>query len=422
MAEAAEAPASSDDKIVCHIDNARVHSVQRHIKDNHPDWTVERYKKEFPDAPLLSERAQQALDQRRKTLADENAKSAAAAVTSSANVVVKRQFLHDVFGLGTASAAMSSSGKPIEITTMSGYDEVALPYVATVDPNYVFNIDLVKTVIVALELNKPLYLWGYHGTGKTTILEQVAARTGRPFMRVQHTVNTEESHILGQFLVRNAEVVEEEIDAEGKHHEVKRHKTVTDFQLGPLPMAMLYGFIYCADEYDFAMPQVTSVYQPVLEGKPLVIKEAPPEFRVIRPHPNFRFVATGNTNGVGDESGLYQGTFIGNAANYSRFGVTEEVQYMDPRIEESVLVSQASIGREHAKKIVRFANGVRERFKDGQISMTVSPRELINAANLGIAFQGDWMRGMRLAFTNRLSRVDKKAVEEFGQRIFDNAA
>ena len=89
---------------------------------------------------------------------------------------------------------------------------------------------------------------------------------------------------------------------------VKNGETV--FELGPLPYAMKHGMVYCADEYDFAEPAVLSIYQSVLEGKPLIIKEADLENRVIKPHPNFRFCATGNTNGAGDSFGLYQGTRI----------------------------------------------------------------------------------------------------------------
>lgn len=413
MADSAE-QTSNDGKITCHIDGARVHSVQLHIQNNHPDWTLDRYREEYPKAPLLSERAQKALRDREKVTA-----TSQLIEQPADTVVTKKEFLHDVFGFGDAPAARSAvTGDPIEIAVMEGHSKETIPYIAQIDPNYVFNIDLVKKIVIGLEINMPIYLWGYHGTGKTTALEQVSARTGRPFMRVQHTINTEESHILGQFLVRPKDIEEEEIAADGSRHTVKRVTNTTDYQLGPLPLAMLYGMVYCADEYDFAMPSVTAVYQPVLEGKPLVIKEAPEEFRVIRPHPNFRFVATGNTNGVGDETGLYQGTMIQNAANYSRFPITEEVEYMDKKIEESILISQTGIDKPSATKIVKYADEVRKSFKDGRIGMTVSPRELINAATLGIAFGGDWMRGLQLSFANRLSRVDKKVVEEYAQRIF----
>lgn len=404
------AEADNDGKIVCQIDGARTHSIQIHLRDNHPDWTIERYQKEYPDAPIYSEKAESALA---KSRAAKAASAAAGVVTNG-----KRHYLHEVFEFGDARAARSSIGNPIEIQVVLDAGDDAQPYVQPVDPDYVFNIDLVKKVIIGFEINKPVYLWGFHGTGKTTVLEQVCARTGRPFSRVQHTINTEEAHILGQYVVRTKFVEEEVLNPTGEKVTVIKPQTVTEFQLGPLPMAMLHGWVYCADEYDFAMPSVTAVYQPVLEGKPLVIKDAPIEFRVIKPHPNFRFCATGNTNGVGDETGLYQGTLIQNAANYSRFPIVEEVEYMDSATEELILVSKTGIDKPTAGKIVKFAKAVRDKFKEGGISMTVSPRELINAADLGMYFGGDWKQGLKLSFSNRLSRIDKKTVEEFAQRVF----
>jgi cobaltochelatase CobS len=190
------------------------------------------------------------------------------------------------------------------------------------------------------------------------------------------------------------------------------------FEPGPLAFAMRYGLIYCADEYDFALPSVTSVYQPVMEGKALVIKEAPPEWRVVKPHPNFRFFATGNTNGSGDESGLYQGTQIMNAANYSRFGVTIHVPYMEAAAEESAVAKQANITPADAKKLVQFAKHVRDAYANGEISVTVSPRELINAGKIGLVRGLNWRLGLEKAYINRLSSTDKKAVGDFAQRVF----
>lgn len=411
MSEAAvaTAPVGADGKIVCHIDNVRVHSVQSHIAKNHPDWTIDRYKAEFPGEPVFSETAQALLA---KAAAEKEAKAAAVAapvavpaafvqtgyeMKSTTELVASSAFFHDVFELGNASAAMNAKGSPIPIRVLSGHDHLAQTYLPAINNRYVFNIDLLKKVIIGLELGMPIYLWGFHGTGKTTILQQAAARTKRPVIRKQHTINMQESDVLGQWTVRDGN---------------------TEFQLGPLAMAMVNGWVYIADEYDFAMPSVTSVYQPVLEGEPLLIADAPPMWRKIVPHENFRFAATGNTNGVGDETGLYQGTLVQNAANYSRFKITEEVLYMEPKIEEAVLVSQTRVDRANASKIVKFANDIRKLFRDGKITMTVSPRELISCCEIGIAYGGNWTLGMELAFANRLSRVDKKVVQEFMQRIF----
>jgi cobaltochelatase CobS len=215
-------------------------------------------------------------------------------------------------------------------------------------------------------------------------------------LRIQHTVNTEESHIVGQWTARGGE---------------------THFEHGPLPLAMKNGWVYLADEYDFALPSVLAVYQPVLEGKALVIKEADAANRIVRPHPNFRFVATGNTNGSGDETGLYQGTSIQNAANYDRFHMVLEVGYMNPNFEVQILVNQARIAKGDAEKLVDFANRVRESYSGNKISSPISPRTLIAAAQIGLR-KGTYRAGIALSFANKLSKVDREVVDGLAQRIF----
>lgn len=406
----AEAAAQNDDPIICQIDGAACHSIQSYLKKAHPEWTIEKYKAEYPEAPLLSEKA-------RRRVAEIRAQNA----TAKADVLERRShkgFFHEIFDLGKSKAAMSSSGHPISIKVFDEFPDTLEEYRAEVDPNYVFNIELTRKVLIALELNRPLYLFGFHGTGKTTVIEQAAARTNRPFLRVQHTANMEESQVIGQYTVKTRIVKDEVIDGAGNRHTVDRALAVTEFEPGPLAVAMREGAIYCADEYDIALPQVVALYQPVLEGKALVIKDAPPEWRVVRPHPEFRICATGNTNGTGDETGLYQGTVMQNAANYSRFKITEEVDYMEPKIETQVVASQARIDSADAAKIVSIAKEIRQQFRDGKISSTISPRELINAAENGLVLSGNWREGLKMAFTNRCTRIDKAVVEGLAQRVF----
>lgn len=383
--------AASDGKIVCQIDGARCHAIVTHLKNNHPDWTIERYLEAYPDAPTLSDVA-------KAQIAARAAQKAAAAGTQPLALqsgVVKKPF-HEVFGLGNAKAAKRASGEPMLIDTFASQDPATSALVPKIDENYVFSIEDTKDVIIGLALSYPIYVWGYHGTGKTTLLEQVHARTKRPFLRVQHNIGTEEADIVGQWTVRGGDTI---------------------FQPGPLTMAMIEGWTYCADEYDFAMPAVTAVYQAVLEGKALVIKNAPAELRVVEPHANFRFCATGNTCGIGDETGLYQGTQMGNAANYSRFGMTIQIDYMAAKIETIVIANQSSCSQEDAAKFVTFANEVRNAYKAGKIGSTISPRELINAATLGLA-RANWRAGLARAYLNRCSRVDREVIDAYAQRIF----
>jgi cobaltochelatase CobS len=215
-------------------------------------------------------------------------------------------------------------------------------------------------------------------------------------MRVQHTVNTEESHIVGQWTVKGGHTV---------------------FELGPLPLAMINGWMYSADEYDFMLPSVSSVYQAVLEGKPLMIKEADAANRIIKPHPNFRFVATGNTNGSGDETGLYQGTNIQNAANYDRFGMVIHKQYMKKAAESQILQNRVGLVKEDADKMVEFAGLVREAYDGAKISDVISPRTLIYAAKIGVK-RGSFRQGITLSFINKLSKIDREVCDGLAQRIF----
>lgn len=415
MSESVTKTASAE-KIICQIDGQETHSIQLHIKNNYADtWTIEKYQKEYPDAPLLSEFAKSRLaaaEAAKKTADGQAIANAAAAVSpsnsnvaaalatgvSSVNLGMTSSKLHELFDLGAVPAAMSTKGTPINVNVMTGHDDIAIAYLQDVDKDYVFHIDLLKKVMVALELGFPMLLWGMHGTGKTTIIQQACARTKRPAIRVQHSINMQESEVLGQWTVRDGS---------------------TQFQLGPLPMAMLNGWTYIADEYDFAMPSVLAVYQPVLEGQSLLIKDAPPHLRKITPHPNFRFFATGNTNGCGDETGLYQGTLVQNAANYSRFQITEEVKYMDKDIEKAIIIAKTGMAASEANSYVKFANDIREMFRAQKISMTVSTRELISAGKIAIVFGGNWKLGLQLAFANRLPRVDAETISQYLQRIYN---
>ena len=392
---------TTDNKIECAICGARIHAVQKHLRDDHPEISLEDYKRDYPEAPLLSESAKRIIEERQRAAAVQTAAPSKVEMVSAAVVPLhkggsmSKRALHDTFKLGKVKAALNARGDgiPISVFERGGEHDDHVP---DIDSAYIFNINLLKTVMLGVELNMPVYLWGHAGVGKTTIIEQICAHTGRPWIRVQHTGNTEESHILGQWTVRNGETV---------------------FELGPLPTAMINGWVYVADEYDFAFPSVTAVYQSVLEGKPLIIKEAPKELRIIRPHANFRFVGTGNTNGSGDETGLYQGTNLQNAANYERFAIVERVEYMPKAQEEAILINQTGIMKEDAKRLVDFATQIRDAYDSKKVTMTISPRTLIYASKLGMA-RNDFKVGLSQSFINRLSSVDRETASAVAQRIF----
>ncbi len=404
------------EKIVCQICNAETHTIAGHLKSDHPTVSLADYQAKFPGAPILSELAKKKLEEKRAAQAAASAATAeprlemagtaatpAAPIAASAVPVgtVVKKALHEVFALGSAKGAMSASGKPIPISVIANPEHPEM--VPEVNDTYVYDADELKNVILAIELNINPYVWGHKGSGKSELFEQIAARTGRGFVRVQHTANTEESHIVGQWTVKNNSGVAE-----------------TVFELGPLALAMKNGWVYCADEYDFMLPSVTSVYQAVLEGKSLMIKEADAANRIIKPHPNFRFCATGNTNGSGDETGLYQGTNIQNAANYDRFGMVIHKQYMKKAAESLILQNKVGMHKEDADKMVDFAALVREAYDAAKISDVISPRSLINAAKIGI-MRASFRQGVTLAFINKLSKVDREVVDGLASRVFATA-
>lgn len=390
------------DTIRCAICNADVHVIEKHLAREHRSISLTQYQTDYPDHPVMSPYAAHMLKQRLGELAQQSNMNRAnpqasqvltAAYDGIAPFKAARRPLNEVFELPNGQG-LGSSGGPIPITVLEQSHHAEM--VPAISREYVFEVDDLKAVTLGLEMNKPTYVYGHKGTGKTELIEQVAARTGRPLVRVQHTINTEESHIVGQYLLKNGH---------------------TEFSLGPLPFAMLNGLIYLADEYDFALPSVTATYQPVLEGKALFIKEAPENMRIIKPHPNFRFIATGNTNGSGDESGLYAGTNIQNAANYDRFALMIHKHYMKKADEQRIIEQRTGLSAEHAQKMVTFATYVREAFDSGKIADTLSVRTLINASQVGIAF-GSFRLGIKLAFSNKLSSVDKKVVDDIAARVF----
>lgn len=390
MTTAVAAPAIQGEAIECAICGGKVHSIKHHLKNDHPGVSVEDYQAKYPGQPLLSAFA---LARVREHEAAQRKKAEAAATVEFKTEVGT---FHDVFGLPANKVTLSAEGKPIPIRVMPDSLAEGGGLVPDLDPNYVFNVDVLKAMVLGLEMDIPIYLWGHAGTGKTTIIEQICHRTKRPLFRVQHTANMEEEHVVGGWRLRDGKTV---------------------FELGPLPMAMKNGWTYLADEFDFGRPEVLSLYQAVLEGKPLVIKEADEANRIIRPHPAFRMVATGNTNGQGDDTGMYQGTNLQNAASYERFGIVEKMPYMAPALETSLVARQAKIPEEHAKKLVEFATRVREEFDGGKLGNPISPRSLIYAGKLG-KVKGNYKTGLEWAFMNRLSAVDRQAVDSLAQRVF----
>ncbi len=389
-------------QIECAICGKKTHAMHLHLKEHHPEMSIDQYRTAYPDAPLLSDYAAKVIAEREAgkkgkppvVKAESEESSDTVAATPDASGKFKRDALHTLFGL-KGKEGLSSSGKPIPVTVMIP-DETAAKFIPPRDEDYVFTPGVLKDALIGLELNIPTYVWGHAGTGKSTLIEQICSITQRAMIRVQHSANTEEAHITGQWTVKGGETV---------------------FEPGLLLLAMKNGWVYVADEYDFASPSVLAVYQAVLEGKACVTKEADEKWRIVQPHEGFRFMATGNSNGSGDESGLYQGVMIQNAANYERFGMVINMPYMKESEETRILSSKLGLEKEDANKLVKFANLVREQFNSKRMMATISPRALLYAGTIGLR-KGCFKAGIECSFANRLSSVDREVVKGLAQRVF----
>lgn len=386
------------EKITCQICGERVHVIKTHLgkmTDDDHKMTIEDYRTAFPDAPEMSEFAREQVQKRMSERAVESKASQAQADDSLPDDKIP---LYKAYRLrNSAKTQYASSGKPILLTRDSRDADVFVP---EFDEKIISDLEEVKTVAMAIERNIPIFIYGEPGVGKTTEYRQFCAGTNRRLRRLQHTANTEESQIVGRLIARA------ERDEDGSAI------SVTDFELGPLPLAMINGEVFLADEYDRCHPSVLSVYQAVLEGQPLIIPDAPPKYQRIEPHPMFRFVATGNTNGSGDGGERFQATFQQDAATIERFGVVMKKGYLEEAQEISMLKLAVGLEEKDAKALIKVAKKIRE--TPDEYSLTIGNRVLIRIAEIGV-MKGSFIKGFELAYANRLPGDERDAVMKYVQ-------
>jgi len=276
--------------------------------------------------------------------------------------------------------------------------------VPEIDPTYKFDPDTTIAILAGFQYNRRVLIQGYHGTGKSTHIEQVAARLNWPCVRVNL-----DSHI-------------SRIDLIGKD-QIKVDKGIqyTEFQEGILPWALRNPTAIVFDEYDAGRPDVMFVIQRVLEidGKLTLLDQN----EVLDPHPYFRLFATANTIGLGDTTGLYHGTQQINQAQMDRWTLVATLNYLSHDAESAIVLSKAphyntDRGRKIISQMVNVADLTRTAFMNGDLSTVMSPRSVIawaqNAETLrsvGYAF--------RLTFLNKCDELERQTVAEFFQRCFD---
>ena len=276
-------------------------------------------------------------------------------------------------------------------------------HVPDIDDSYRFDPDTALAILAGFAFNRRVLIQGYHGTGKSTHIEQVAARLNWPCVRVNL-----DSHI-------------SRIDLVGKDAIVMREGAqVTEFREGILPWALQRPTALVFDEYDAGRPDVMFVIQRVLEveGKLTLLDQN----KVLKPHPYFRLFATTNTIGLGDTTGLYHGTQQINQGQMDRWNIVATLNYLAHDAEVAIVLAkvpdyQTKEGKEQVEAMVQVATMTRSGFINGDISTVMSPRTVITWAENARIFN-DLGVGFRLTFLNKCDDIERATVAEYYQRCF----
>ncbi|MAV06007.1 MAG: cobaltochelatase subunit CobS [Candidatus Pelagibacter sp.] len=276
-------------------------------------------------------------------------------------------------------------------------------YVPKIDQDYKFDRDTTLAILSGFAFNKRVLIQGYHGTGKSTHIEQVAARLNWPCVRVNL-----DSHISRIDLIGKDAIV------------LKNEKQVTEFKEGILPWSIQNPVALVFDEYDAGRPDVMFVIQRVLESDgsfTLLDKK-----KVLKQHDFFRMFATTNTVGLGDTTGLYHGTQQINQGQMDRWNIVSTLNYLPHEKEfEIILAKNKSLnnkeGKEKINNMIKVADLTRKGFVNGDISTVMSPRTVLHWAENTKIFN-DQGYAFRVTFLNKCDEIEKKIISEYYQRCF----
>ena len=286
---------------------------------------------------------------------------------------------------------------------VKGFSERAAR-VPEVDETYKFDPDTTLAILAGFSHNRRVMIQGYHGTGKSTHIEQVAARLNWPAVRVNLDSHISRIDLIGKDAIK-----------------LKDGKQVTEFHEGILPWALRNPVAIVFDEYDAGRADVMFVIQRVLEhdGKLTLLDQN----EIITPHSNFRLFATSNTVGLGDTTGLYHGTQQINQAQMDRWSLVATLNYLSMDVESTIVLSKSpnyntEDGKRIIKQMVTVADLTRTAFINGDLSTVMSPRTVINWASNTEIFN-DVGYAFRLTFLNKCDELERQIVAEFFQRCFD---
>ena len=277
-------------------------------------------------------------------------------------------------------------------------------WVPDIDDSYVFDKDTTLAVLAGFEHNRRVMIQGFHGTGKSTHIEQIAARLNWPCVRINLDSHISRIDLLGKDAIK-----------------LNDGKQITEFQEGLLPWSIQNPVALVFDEYDAGRPDVMFVIQRILEveGKLTLLDQN----KIINPHPSFRLFATTNTVGLGDMTGLYHGTQQINQGQMDRWHILSTLNYLDPSQEFKVVSSKldnmkGNKNKEIIMNMIKLANLTRSGFANGDISTLMSPRTVISWGQNFKIFK-DLVSSFNLTFLNKCDDVEKSIISEYFQRCFN---
>lgn len=274
--------------------------------------------------------------------------------------------------------------------------------VPTIDSSYQLNPQASVAILAGFAFNRRVMLQGMHGTGKSTHLEQIAARLNWPCLRINLDGQITRMDLIGKDVIT-----------------LEDGKQVTQFQEGLIPWSLQRPVALILDEYDAGQADVMFVIQRMLEreGRLTLLDQN----RVIEPNPAFRIFATSNTVGLGNWNGLYQGTQLLNHGQMDRWDIVAALNYLEPAEEEKILLAKVpELSTETASQMIALANLTRKGFEAGDISTLMSTRTLITWGENWRIFK-DLGLGFTLAFLNKCETEEKILVAEYYQRCFAQA-
>jgi len=278
------------------------------------------------------------------------------------------------------------------------------PHVPISDPDYQFDFDTTIAILAGFSHNRRVMIQGYHGTGKSTHIEQVAARLNWPCLRINLDSHISRIDLIGKDIIT-----------------LRDGQQVTEFQEGILPWALQNPVALVFDEYDAGRADVMFVIQRILEvdGKLTLLESS----RVLTPHKFFRLFATANTVGLGDTSGLYHGTQQINQGQMDRWSIVTALNYLPHNDEVNIILAkqktyQTDEGKQQIDKMVRLADMTRKGFMAGDLSTLMSPRTVLTWAENALIF-GDVAMAFKLSFLNKCDEIERPTIIEYYQRIFD---